>query len=105
MNRGTKIVVYLILVAGACMFGYRFNQNYTQLMDAGEDQSDTDLVNVAVPDYQTVAPLKTEYHLGAWGAGLVITIVALGLMAAHDVAQFFGRKIARLIADEGEAYA
>src|SRR5438132_11887200 len=73
-------------------------------MKEGETKTDTDLINVKVPDYQRMAaPAKTDYHLGGWGAGMVLSLVGLGLMVAHDVSGLVGGRALKVIYnDEGE---
>jgi hypothetical protein len=101
MNRGTKIAVIVVLVALASFFGVRFKANYNRLMNDSADTGDTDLINVKLPDYQKKAvPLRTDYHLGFWGAGLVLSLIGLGLMTAHEVSQFFARRVVQVISDD-----
>src|SRR5919108_1874233 len=98
MNKGTKITFYVVLTACACVFAWRFTTNYSRLMDAGADAGDTDLINVPVRDYQKKAqPIKTDYPLGAWGAGLVLSVLGLGLLLAHDLSQFFGNRVLKVL--------
>ena len=107
MSKGTQIVVIVALVAVASFFGWQFKANYNRLMSDSVDTGDTDLVNVNIPDYQRkAAPLRTDYHLGYWGAGLVLSLVGLGLITAHQVSQYFGqRAVQTLFNDEGEGVA
>jgi len=104
MNKGTKIALYVLLALSACFFIWRFKSNYSRLMAEGETKTDTDLVNIKVPDYQRMAaPAKTDYHLGGWGAGMVLSLVGLGLMVAHDVSGLVGGRALKVIYnDEGE---
>src|SRR2546426_154800 len=76
-------------------------------MDEGASKGDTDLINVKVPDYAKKAPqLKTDYPLGAWGAGLVLSAAVLALFVAHEVSQFFGSRALRgLYNDEADGVA
>jgi tetratricopeptide (TPR) repeat protein len=107
MKKGTKITLYVLLVLGVGLFTWRFKANYTRLMTAGEQTSDTDLINVKVPDYEKrAAPARTDYHLGALGAGLVLSLVGLGLLVAHDLSDFVGSRALKLIYnEEGEGMA
>ena len=104
MNKRTKIALYVFLALSACLFIWRFQSNYARLMKEGETKTDTDLINVKVPDYQRMAaPAKTDYHLGGWGAGMVLSLVGLGLMVAHDVSGLVGGRALKVIYnDEGE---
>src|SRR3989449_7369735 len=107
MNKRTKIALYVLLALSACLFIWRFQSNYARLMKEGETKTDTDLVNIKVPDYQRMAaPAKTDYHLGGWGAGMVLSLVGLGLMVAHDISGLVGgRAMKVLYNDEGEGMA
>ena len=87
MNKRTKIALYVLLALSACLFIWRFQSNYARLMKEGETKTDTDLVNIKVPDYQRMAaPAKTDYHLGGWGAGMVLSLVGLGLIVGLGLA-------------------
>ncbi|PYJ58266.1 MAG: hypothetical protein DME24_17010 [Verrucomicrobia bacterium] len=107
MNKRTKIALYVLLALSACLFIWRFQSNYARLMKEGETKTDTDLVNIKVPDYQRMAaPAKTDYHLGGWGAGMVLSLVGLGLMVAHDISGLVGGRALKVIYnDEGEGMA
>ncbi len=107
MKKGSKIAFYVVLAIIACLFGWRFKTNYSRLMEDGNSGSDTELVNIKIPDYQKkAAPIKTDYHLGAWGAGLVLSVVALGLTLARDLSQFFGSRVLKaLYNEEGDGIA
>jgi len=107
MNKRTKIALYVLLALSASAFTWQFRSNYSRLMAGGEPAWDTDLTNVKVPDYQRKAvPVRTDYHLGAWGAAMVLSLVGLGLMIAHDVSGFFGdRALKVLYHDDGEGTA
>jgi tetratricopeptide (TPR) repeat protein len=107
MSKRIKIVLYVLLALSACFFTWRFKGNYARLMAGGEPVADTDLINVKLPDYQKkAAPTRTDYHLGAWGAALVLSLIGLGLMVAHDVSSFFGGRALRVLYnEEGEGIA
>ena len=107
MNKRIKIAMYLLLLLSAGLFVWQFRANYSRLMAEGESKADSDLINVKVPDYRAKAVLaQTNYHLGAWGAGLVLSIVGLGLLLANDLSHFFsGRAMKVLYNEEGEGVA
>ena len=107
MNKGIKIAIYLVLALSAGLFAWRFRANYSRLMAEGESKADTDLINVKVPDYRAKAvPAQTNYHLGAWGAGLVLSLVGLGLLVANDLSHFVsGRAMKVFYNEEGEGVA
>ena len=101
MKQRTKIAIYLALALSAALFIWQFRAKYSQLMTEGDAQADTDLINVKVPDYRLkAAPTQTNYHLGAWGAGMVLSLVGLGLMIAHDLSSFFGGRALKVLYNE-----
>jgi len=107
MSKRTKIALYVFLALSVCVFTWGFKSNYSRLMAEGEPKADSDLANVNIPDYQKkAAPVRTDYHLGVWGAGLVLSLVGLGLMVAHDVSDYFGGRALKVIYnDEGGGIA
>src|SRR5437667_9405541 len=107
MNKRTKTALYLLLALSACLFIWRFKSNYSRLMAEGETKTDNDLINVKLPDYQkTAPPARTDDHLGGWGAGMVLSLVGLGLMVAHDISGLVGGRALKVIYnDEGEGMA
>jgi tetratricopeptide (TPR) repeat protein len=107
MNKRIKFAIYLVLALSAGLFAWRFRANYSRLMAEGESKADTDLINVRVPDYRAKAvPAQTNYHLGAWGAGLVLSLVGLGLFVANDLSHFVsGRAMKVFYNEEGEGVA
>ena len=107
MNKRIKLAIYLVLALSAGLFAWRFKANYSRLMGEGESKADTDLINVKLPDYRAKAvPAQTDYHLGAWGAGLVLSLVGLGLFAANDLSHFVsGRAMKVLYNEEGAGVA
>src|SRR5437773_10090365 len=106
MNIRTKIGLYILLAVSASVFTWGFRSNYSRLMAGGDLETDTDLTNVKVPDYQKkAAPVRTDYHLGAWGAGLVLSLVGLGLMVAHDVSGLVGSRALKVLYSDDEGLA
>src|SRR5262245_39566092 len=107
MNKRIKIAIYVLLLISTGVFLWQFRANYSRLMSEGEPNADADLTNVKVPDYRARAvPAQTNYHLGAWGAGLVLSFVGLGLLLANDLSYFFsGRAMKVLYNEEGEGIA
>jgi hypothetical protein len=101
MNRGIKFVVYLLLVSGACFFGWQFKTNYDALMAAGADAYDSDITDVPLPEYdRATGQSETRYHLGWWGAGMVLSLVGLAILVGHDVSYFVGNRAVRTLYDD-----
>jgi len=107
MNKRIKIAIYLVLALSSGLFVWRFKANYSRLMAEGDSKTDTDLINVNVPDYRArPVPAQTNYHLGAWGAGMMLSLVGLGLLVANDLSYFFSGRAMRVIYnEEGEGVA
>ena len=107
MNKRIKTAIYLLLLLSSGLFVWQFRANYSRLMAEGESKADTDLINVKVPDYRARGvPAQSNYHLGAWGAGLVLALVGLGLLVANDLSHFFsGRAMKVFYNEEGEGVA
>jgi tetratricopeptide (TPR) repeat protein len=78
----------------AAIFGWCFKSNYDRFMADNAVVEDSDPANVPTPaTQQKMAPRKTGYHLGLWGSGLVLCVVALGALLAHQVSQHFGQRV------------
>jgi len=107
MGKGTTIVVCVLLASVALFTGWQFKANYSRLMNDTGTQADTELINPKLRDYQhQPAPAKTDHNLGAWGAGLVISVVLLGLLLAHQASQYLGtRAVNALYNDDLEGIA
>ena len=103
MNRGTKIAILVGLAIVAAVFAWGFKSNYDRFMADNAVVEDADPVNVRIPDtQQKMGPRKTGYHLGFWGAGLVLSVVTLGALVAHQVASQFGQRVVQTLLDDGE---
>jgi len=101
MNKRIKIAIYLVLALSAGLFVWRFKANYSRLMAEGDSKTDTDLINVNVPDYRArPVPAQTNYHLGAWGAGMMLSLVGLGLLVANDLSYFISGRAMKVIYNE-----
>jgi hypothetical protein len=103
MNRGAKIAILVGLAMVAAVFGWGFKSNYDRFMSDNAKVEDTDPLNVKIPDtQQKMGPRKTGYHLGFWGAGLVLSVVTLGALVAHQVGSHFGQRVVQTFFDDGE---
>ena len=106
MKKGTKIAIIVVLAAWAGFFGWQFKTHYALLMNESGAGRDADVLNVKLPDYQKKAPeTKTDYHLAAWGAGLVVSVIALGLLLAHEASQFFGNRALKVLYNDDDVGA
>lgn len=98
MEKRTKIALFIVLAAWSGYFAWQFKVNYSRLMDDSGTRREADIANPKLPDFEKkVVAAKTDYHLGAWGAGVVVSVVLLGLMAAHEVSQYVGARAMRLM--------
>ena len=101
MNKRTKIALYVLLALSACLFTWRFKTSYTRLMAGDGGQNESDVTNLKLPDYEKKAPpARTDYHLGALGAAMVLSLVGLGLLVAHDLSDFLGARALKAIYDD-----
>jgi hypothetical protein len=103
MNRGIKLLFYLLLVFGACFCGWQFKTNYDALMAAGSDVYGSDFIDVPLPDYgASTRRSDTRYNLGWWGAGLVFSLVGLAVLLGHDISQFIGSRALKTLYNDDE---
>jgi tetratricopeptide (TPR) repeat protein len=101
MKRSVKLTLYVLLALSACLFGWRFKHNYDALMATGATPRHHDILDPDLPDYTNPVPGQTpSHHLGFWGGGLVLSLLALGLIAARDLAEFIGVKAAKTLFDD-----
>lgn len=104
MKRGVKLVVGVVLALLACFFGWQFKRNYSALMAAEEGVKESEVTDLRLPDYQNPErQTERHYDLGFWGAGLVLSLMGLGFVVAHEVSHFLAtRAVKTLYDDEGE---
>lgn len=102
MSKPLKIGIYAALVLGAIWFGSGFYRNYATVMQAGNSSP------ALTPDAAN-APTASSYparkisQMVSYGLGIVVVLIGLGLMTAHDVTHFVANKMEALIFnDEGE---
>jgi len=101
MEKRTKIALFIVVAAWSGYFAWQFKINYARLMDDSGSRREAEIINPKLPDFEKkVTATRTDYHLGAWGAGVVVSVVLLGLMAAHEVSQYVGARAMRLMYNE-----
>ena len=70
---------------------------------SAEDLGTTDLVNVDIPGSSDEEESKNpESTLTGWGAGMLLSVVLLGLLTAHDVSLYFGEKASKAVYSDGD---
>ena len=103
MNRGTKIAILVSLAIVAAFFGWGFKSNYDSFMADNRVVDDADPADPRILENpQKMAPRKTGYCLGFWGAGLVLSVVTLGALVAHEVGSRLGQRVAETFVEDGE---
>ncbi len=101
MKKSVKLTLYVLLAMIACLFGWRFKSNYDALMSAEASADRTDIDTINLSDYSAPAPEESPTHnLGFWGGGLLISLLALGLLTARDLSLFIGSKTAKALFDD-----
>ena len=105
MNRTLKVSLYVVLTIAACMFGYQAYSHYTRLMSGVLENAQ--VAPSAVPALESKGgdTLVTRGYANVmiYGAVFFVSVVALGFLLAHDIAQHLGDRVLRGVHnDEGE---
>lgn len=128
MGPRTKIICYLVAVAGLLLFGRLFYKDFSRLQTAagqlGAPAPETNAASVAsVPGSETnqavtnVAAAKPKpapprpatvgkdySRLFIYGGSFVVCVLGFGFLLAHDISSFAGDRAMKLMFnDEGEA--
>ncbi len=107
MRNEIKAALYLVLLAGTCVFGYFAISSYKHLMRQPSDASQGSLTEV--PALQKNEGTRTSggyARMLTFGAFFFGSVVGLGLLLGHDVSHYMGNRVLRsLYNDEGEGIA
>jgi hypothetical protein len=106
MSPQLKIALYVCLTALALATGLLGGSSYRRLMSGGEGSAPTSASDVPAVETQAQAAAKSSDGYGkviSYGIGFVASIIGLGFLVGHDIAQVLGnRAIKGLYNDEGE---
>jgi tetratricopeptide (TPR) repeat protein len=101
MSRGFRIALLVVFALASALFGWQFKRSYDHRTALVQGSGDTDLANVRIPGpTATRSPPPAHARLGWWGAGLVLSLLGFGGMAAFEVAQFLGTRAGRAYYDD-----
>ncbi|MCF7762440.1 MAG: hypothetical protein K9N62_02090 [Verrucomicrobia bacterium] len=104
MNVGIKIALYIILISGACFFGYKGYESYTKLMGNTPETKVSPPIEEPVVE-KTGASLATQGYsqVMGYGGGFFIVLLCLAFLLSHDVTNYLGNRVLTSIYnDEGE---
>ena len=95
MNKLIRPIIYVALVLCVLGLAYGFHRNYSLFMkEASEVDREVARGVPAAQHFSTIIYL---------GAGLFVSVLALGLLVGHDFSHFIGEKFSKLLHnDEGE---
>ena len=103
MNRTVKAILYVALIASAVVFGSKFYANYSRVMNAPMDGPSTNQPPAAPAEPLNRQPSARVGNMMAYGVVVFFTVVALGVLTAHDISRFVGHRAEKLLFnDEGE---
>jgi hypothetical protein len=104
MRNEIKLGLYIVLAIGTCLFGYLAVSSYKHLMHQPSDASQASLTEVPALNKDEGPRTSGKYaRMLSYGAAFFVSVVGLGLLVGHDVAQFFGNRVLKtLYNDEGE---
>lgn len=103
MHRSFRLVLTVVLLVAAAFSGWQFKLSYDRISTARQAGTDTDLVNVRLPDGQRKKSASAQGPFGVWGGMMVVTLIGAGLLGAYEVSLYFGQKTLQVIYnDDGE---
>lgn len=102
MSQNIKVILYVVFVVGACLFGYLAHQNYKLVMNAAPAPAQA--ASEPVKARQATPESKGYARMISYGVGLIGMVIGLGLLLGHDVSQMIGNRALKVLYDdEGEA--
>src|SRR5689334_15908777 len=93
MSRSVKLVLYIVCIAGTCVFGSFFLKNYKDATTTAETKKES-IENAASTTATDVADVSTRgfSRMVTWGLTLLLPILGLAVLIAHDVSHYFGSR-------------
>jgi hypothetical protein len=105
MNRTLKVSLYVVLTITACLCGYQAYSHYTRLMSGVLDNAQVAPSDAPAAESKGGDALVTRGYANVmtYGAVFFVSVVALGFLLGHDIAQHLGDRVLRGVHnDEGE---
>jgi len=105
MKLGLKIALYLFLVLGVSLSGWKFKQNYDLAAAKQEEKRSLAITEAAAPEYGEQAQVKqpsTNHHLGLLGAGMVLSLIGLAVLLGQDISHYFANRAGRVMFDQDD---
>lgn len=97
MNPIIKIVIYIVALVSALVFGGLFYKSYNIVMEKSADTTAME-VDSEAPLPESIEASEIEEgggKLTLYGGGFFISVLFLALVGAHDIASFFGNRAMR----------
>lgn len=107
MRNEIRIALYIVLLAGACVFGHFAVSSYKRLMGQPSEVSQATPSDVpALPKDDGTRTSGGYARMMTFGAMFFVSVVCLGVLVGHDVSHYLGNRTLRgLYNDEGEGIA
>jgi TolA-binding protein len=107
MRNEIRLGLYVVLLAGACVFGSLALSSYKRIMHQPSDASQANLTEVPALHKDDGPRTSLGYaRMLTCGAFFFASVVGLGLLVGHDVSHHLGNRVLRgLYNDEGEGIA
>jgi len=104
-----KIVLYVLLIPCAWVFGHRFLTVYEQKTEQAAyrfDRADSTNVISAAPLQSAIGSSQANSLLGFYAFLTLVSVLGFGLLFAHDAAHYVGQRAAReMLNEDGEGMA
>jgi hypothetical protein len=104
MSRNLKTGLYVVLTAVTCLFGYLFYTNYTRLADdSSKSPQSTSLDMPSLEKKSGSAPGRGYSRAMMFGGIFVLVLLAMGLLAGHDISQTVGNRVLKTLYNDERA--
>lgn len=105
MSNWVKIILFVVLVAGTCVFGFFFLRNYGQLMQERIDLGAADPTVERQIDHQPASRATHRFsEVVIFGGLFFASVVGLGILVAHEASHLIANRFGRILyGGEGES--
>lgn len=105
MSSWVKIILFAVLAAGTCVFGFFFLRNYGQLMRERVDLGAADPTVERQVDHQQANRATHRFsEVMIFGGLFFVSVVGLGILVAHEASHLVANRFGRLLyGGEGES--